>query len=88
MNNIIAKTTLTEIQQVLALLLQKETEKLVMIEANEFYVFDYIDPPSVMEKKVKPNRAMICIVIALLGGILGVLIALFRYFFYFRVSKN
>ena len=43
-------TTLAEIKQVLAQLLQEETKKLTLIEANESYVFEYIDPPAVMNK--------------------------------------
>ena len=42
---------LSEIKQALAKLLQEETKKLALIEAKEFYVFDYIDPPVVMETK-------------------------------------
>ena len=49
-------TGLSEIKQVLAQLLQEETKKLTLIEANQFYVFDYIDPPAVMEQKSEPNR--------------------------------
>ena len=40
----ILTTSLSEIKEVLAQLLQEETKKLTLIEANEFYVFDYIDP--------------------------------------------
>jgi hypothetical protein len=50
-------TSLSEIKQVLAQLLQEETKKLTLIEANQSYVFDYIDPPAVMEKKSEPKRS-------------------------------
>ena len=69
LNQQISMTGLSEIKQVLAQLLQEETKKLTLIEANQFYVFDYIDPPAVMEKKSEPKRALICILSALLGGI-------------------
>ena len=42
--------------------LQEQIQKLTLIEANEFYVFEYIDPPAVMEKKSDPNRKLICII--------------------------
>lgn len=80
LNQQISMTSLSEIKQVLAQLLQEETKKLTLIEANEFYVFDYIDPPAVMEKKSEPGRALICILSALLGGMLSVLLVLLRHY--------
>jgi len=76
----IAKTSFTEIKQVMAELVQQETQKLTLIESNESYVFDYIDPPAVMEKKSEPKRALICILGSLLGFIFGVLIVLIKHF--------
>ena len=80
LNQQISMTSLSEIKQVLAQLLQEETKKLTLIEANQFYVFDYIDPPAVMEQKSEPNRALICILSALLGGMLSVLFVFIRHY--------
>ena len=82
LNQQIAMTSSSEIKQVLAELVQDETKKLTLIDANQFYVFEYIDPPAVMEKKSEPNRAYICIVIAFLGGILSILIVFIRHYFF------
>lgn len=82
LNEQIAMTGLSEIKQVIAKLLQEETKKLTLIEANQAYVFDYIDPPVVMEKKSEPNRAFICILSALIGGIFSFLIVLFRHYWF------
>ena len=71
---------MSEIKQVLAQLLQEETKKLTLIESNEFYVFDYIDPPMIMEEKSEPSRALICILSALMGGIISILLVLIRHF--------
>jgi LPS O-antigen subunit length determinant protein (WzzB/FepE family) len=76
----ISMASLSEIKQALAQLLQEETKKLTLIEANQYYVFDYIDPPAVMEKKSEPKRALICILSALLGGMLSVLFVLIRHY--------
>ena len=46
------QTSYTEIKQVIAQLLQNKMQQLTLIEASEFYVFSYLDPPKVMEKKV------------------------------------
>ena len=80
LNQQISMTGLSEIKQVLAQLLQEETKKLTLIEANQYYVFDYIDPPAVMEEKSEPKRALIVILSALLGGMLSILLVLIRYF--------
>ena len=80
LNQQILMTGLSEIKEVLAQLLQEETKKLALIEANEFYVFDYIDPPAVMEEKSEPRRALICILSALLGVILSFLLVLIKHY--------
>ncbi len=78
LNEQIAMTNLSEIKQVIAELLQQETQKLTLIEANQFYVFEYIDPPAIMEKKIAPKRSQICIMGAILGFIFGILVVIVR----------
>jgi len=80
LNQQISMTGLSEIKQVLAQLLQEETKKLTLIEANQYYVFDYIDPPAVMENKSEPKRAFICILSAILGGMLSIVLVLIRHY--------
>tara|TARA_A100001015_G_scaffold45443_1_gene50121 strand:+ start:324 stop:1271 length:948 start_codon:yes stop_codon:yes gene_type:complete len=82
LNAQISKTSFAEIKQVIAGLLQQETQKLTLIEANDSYVFDYIDPPAVMERKIEPKRSLICVFGALLGGILGLLIVLIQHYIF------
>jgi uncharacterized protein involved in exopolysaccharide biosynthesis len=80
LNHQISLTSFSEIKQVLSELLQEETKKLTLIEANKFYVFDYIDPPAVMEIKSEPKRVLICILGALLGGMLSIVLVLIRHY--------
>ena len=80
LNQQISMTGLSEIKQVLAQLLQEEIKKLTLIEANQYYVFDYIDPPAVMEEKSEPKRALICILGVILGGMLSILFVLIRHY--------
>ena len=79
LNQQIAITDLSEIKEVLAQLLQEETKKLTLIEANKAYVFEYIDPPAVMETRSEPKRSIICIFSAVFGAIFGILLALVRH---------
>ena len=78
LNKKIATTNLSEVKQTIAELLQQETQKLTLIEANTFYVFEYIDPPAVMEKKEEPNRTIICIIAACLGLVLSIIYILIK----------
>jgi hypothetical protein len=80
LNQQMSMTPLNEVKQALATLVQEETKKLTLIEAKEFYVFDYIDPPAVMEEKSEPKRALICIISMLLGGLLSIVSVLLREF--------
>ena len=81
-----AKTSFSEIKLVIAQLLQQKMQQFTLIEASSFYVFDYIDPPAVMEKKSEPSRAAICIIAAIIGGLLGSLVVMIR--FYSSVNKK
>ena len=80
LNQKISITGLSEIKEVLAQLLQEETKKLTLIEANQSYVFDYIDPPAVMEEKSEPKRSLICILSRSIGWMLSILLVLIRHY--------
>lgn len=88
LNRQISMTGFSEIKEVLAQLVQEETKKLSLIEANQYYVFEYIDPPAVMERKSEPKRALICILSALLGGMLSIFIVLARHYLLKKDSRG
>ena len=81
LNEQIAMTNLSEIKVAVSKLLQEETKKLALIEAKQFYVFEYIDPPAVMERKSEPQRALILLLSILLGGLLSVIYVLVKKYF-------
>ena len=76
-----AKTNLSEIKQVTSSLIQREMQKLTLIEANPNYVFEYIYPPEVMEERSEPYRALIIVLFTLFGGILSFFVVLSRHYF-------
>ena len=84
----IIMTSLSEIKLVIAELMQEETKKLALVEANEYYVFDYIDPPAAMEKKSGPPRALICIFFILLGLMLSTLIVFIKQYAFRKNTTN
>ena len=65
---------------VIAQLLKNRMQQLTLIEANDFYIFSYLDPPMAMEEKVEPNRASISILGAIFGGLLGIIFVILREF--------
>lgn len=78
----ISLTSLSEIKEVLAQLLQEETKQLTLIEAKEFYVFEYIDPPAVMEQKTDPSRAFIGILSVMFGAILSIALVIIKHYLF------
>lgn len=83
----IAKTSFSEIKQVIAQILQEKMQQLALIEATDYYVFEYIDPPAVMEDKSAPSRSIICIMAAFFGGFLGMLLVLIRNYFFKKYQR-
>ena len=76
-----ALTSYTEIKEVVAQVLKQKMQQLALIEANEFYVFLYLDQPAVAKEKIEPSRSSISILGALFGFMLGVLTVLVRGYF-------
>ena len=80
LNAQMAQTSYNEIKLVIAQLLKNRMQQLTLIEANDFYIFSYLDPPMVMEEKIEPNRASISILGAIFGGLLGIFFVISREF--------
>jgi hypothetical protein len=88
LNQQISMTSFSEIKEALAQLVQEETKKLALVEANEYYVFEYIEPPAVMEEESGPKRALICILSAILGGMLSIGIVIIRHYWLMEDSSH
>lgn len=63
-------------------LLAREIEKQTFARAQKYYSFNVLDPPIVpdLNKKVKPKRAIICILSVFVGFFMAVFLAFFREF--------
>lgn len=86
LNTQIAETSYTEIRQVIAALLEQKMQQMTLIESNEYYIFEYLDPPVVMEEKVEPKRSSLSILGAFFGALLGIMISLILSYFTSRRS--
>ena len=84
LNAQMSQTTYTELKQVISQLIKQKMQKLTLIEANEFYIFSYLDPPKVMETKIEPDRISILILGAVIGVMLGIILVMIRKFLGFK----
>jgi len=78
--NQIEQTKLAELQAGFFELIQSQTETIMLANASPEYLFKTLDPAVVSESKEKPSRALICVLGAMLGGMLGALTVLVRHF--------
>ncbi len=74
------RTEIADIREVLYKLIEEQTKTIMFAEVRDEYVFKTIDAALVPEEKFKPKRALISILGAILGGVVGVFIVLLSYF--------
>ena len=76
----IEKTSIAEMQEVFYTIIEEQTKNKMLAEASPDYVFVAVGPSMVPEQKSQPKRALICILGALLGGMLSVLLVLIMHY--------
>lgn len=74
------ETKIADIRSVLYNLIEEQAKTIMFANVHDEYVFKTIDPALVPEEKSGPKRALLCILGALLGAIIGVLFVTIRYF--------
>ena len=73
-----AQTSLVSLDEVFAQLIEEQTKTIMLANVSKDYVFTVIDPAVVPELESYPKRAVICILGALFGGMLGACLVLVR----------
>jgi uncharacterized protein involved in exopolysaccharide biosynthesis len=76
----IGKTSIAEMQEVFYSIIEEQTKNKMLAEASPDYAFVAVGPSMVPEEKSQPKRALICILGALLGGMLSVLLVLVMHY--------
>ena len=71
---------LTELKTLFYNLIQAQTEKMMLANVREEYVFKTIDPATIPETKSEPKRALICIFGTMLGGFLSLIYVFVRHY--------
>ena len=82
----LSNTPLVEIKESINQLIKAQLETQTIAVINEEYSLATIEPPFVPEVKSKPNRAIICILLTMFGGIFSLIVVLMRH--YFAVTGN
>lgn len=72
----IEKTSIAKMQEVFYTIIEEQIKKKMLAEASPDYAFVAVSPSMVPEERSKPQRALICILGTLLGGMLSVLLVL------------
>lgn len=81
------KAKIQSLKLAIANLLESELRVLTLIASSNDYVFKVLDAPIAAEKKFKPNRALICIMITIIGFFLS-FIFIFAQFLYHKVKNK
>ena len=76
----IEKTSIAEMREVFYTIIEEQTKNKMVAEASPEYVFVAVSPSMGPEEKSQPQRAFICILGTLLGGILSVLLVLMMHY--------
>ena len=76
----IENTSIAEMREVFYTIIAQQTKNKMLAEASPEYAFVAVSPSMVPEEKSQPERAFICIIGTLLGGILSVLLVLVMHY--------
>ena len=76
----IENTSIAEMREVFYTIIAEQTKNKMLAEASPEYAFVAVSPSMVPEEKSHPQRAFICIVGTLLGGMLSVLLVLVMHY--------
>jgi uncharacterized protein involved in exopolysaccharide biosynthesis len=71
LNAQLQKTAIADMHSTFYKLIEEQTKSLMLAEAQEEFVFKVVDPAVVPEQKDNPKRALICVIGAMLGSMLG-----------------
>jgi uncharacterized protein involved in exopolysaccharide biosynthesis len=78
LNEQIESTSLADLQNVFFKLIEEQTKTVMLAKVSPEYMLRTLDPAVIPELKAKPKRSIIVILATFIGGLLGVVIQLFR----------
>lgn len=78
LEKIALESNLQELRSTFSALMEEQIKSKMLAEVRKDYVFKIIEPATIPELKSKPRRSVIIIVAGFIGGIIGMIIILFR----------
>lgn len=78
LEQLIVESSISGLQNIFSGLMEEQIKSKMLAQVREDYVFKVVDPAVAPERKAKPQRALIIIIAGFLGGILGLMIVLYR----------
>ncbi|SMF37009.1 LPS O-antigen chain length determinant protein, WzzB/FepE family [Alteromonadaceae bacterium Bs31] len=79
LSNQLEKTAVSDMKAVFYELIEEQTKTVMFAEVRDEYVFKTIDGAVIPEQKIKPKKALICVLGAIVGGLVSVMFVLIRY---------
>ena len=76
----ILTTEVSEMVSVFYKMIETQTKTLMLAKVSDEYLLKTVVPAKVAEQKIKPKRAIVCIIGTLIGAFLGVFVVLIRNF--------
>lgn len=80
LNRQLRQTSLAENRTMLYQLIEQKTKTLMLTQVKDEYMFKTVDPAISPLRKDRPKRALICIIITFLGGVISLLFVLTKEF--------
>ncbi|MFT5813060.1 MAG: LPS O-antigen subunit length determinant protein (WzzB/FepE family) [Psychroserpens sp.] len=84
----ITQISVAGIQKVIYGLIEEQLKTKMLAQVREEYVFSYVDPPVIPEQKIKPRRAVICIIGTFAGGLFGCITVIYAGLFRARKKHS
>lgn len=81
-------TPVAGMRMVFSQMIEEQTKVMMLAEVRDEYVFSTLDPAVIPEERTKPNRALICVLGVILGGMLGLMIVFIRHFVEFHKNDT
>lgn len=78
LKELIQSSYVAELKKAFTSLMEEQLKSKMLAEVRKDYVFKVVDPALAPESKSKPKRALIIIAAGFLGGIIGIIIILYR----------
>ena len=83
LNQQIEQTSIADVRKMLFSLIEEQSKTIMLANVREEYIFKTVDPAIVPEKKIKPARALLVLLISFIGVVLSFTLVLLQ-----RILKN